>query len=222
VSSCVDREQCQQVSVEIALPPPHVSLAHWRYGHVAAVGAPGRSRIGQALTVRHWSSSMDTTSAKPQAAGRHLPGNPYNRRLGELRRTLLNFATQDDMEHVARELKELAMGGGVAAIQLLFEYVLGKPKQTVEPDLFDLEDEPKREEPVKVILQPPIQTVEAVTEATWPCEMKRPFLPKWRTSDAREAGRRHQTVEMPRSPMRIIGALPKGERIANGVNGSGP
>jgi hypothetical protein len=58
------------------------------------------------------------------------PGNPFVRQVAELRRTLLNFETQDDMKHVAFVLREKAMGGDVAAIKLLFRYLLGKPKQT--------------------------------------------------------------------------------------------
>ena len=158
-----------------------------------------------------------------------LPGNPYNRRLAELRRTLLNFETHDDMAHVASTLKELAVGGDVAAIQLLFQYVLGKPKQTVDPGRLDVDECQKAqenyrppEEAAKVIQRPPTQTVETVTKAAWLCDVKRTLLPEWRKPDARDIGRRHQTVEKPPSPNRRNGMRLRAELIANGVNGPGP
>jgi hypothetical protein len=73
------------------------------------------------------------------------PGNPFVRRIGELRRTVLNFATQDGMQQAALVLKELALGGDLAAINLLFEYLLGKPRETVQTDDCDkLEEEQKK------------------------------------------------------------------------------
>jgi hypothetical protein len=188
---------------------------------------------------------MHPTSVKPQAedAGRDArgrfakgnkggPGNPYNRRLAELRRTLFNFETQDDMRHVACVLKELALGGDLAAIKLLFQYVLGKPKQTVDPERLDVDECQKTQEntrppeaAAKGIDWPPTQTVETVTKAAWPCAVApplQPSLPEWRKPDARDVGRRGQTVEKRPSPKRRNGTRPKAELIANGVNGPGP
>lgn len=176
---------------------------------------------------------MDTTSAKPQAAGKPQAGNPYNRRLAELRRTLLNFATQDDMTQAASALKELAMSGDVAAIQLLFKYVLGQPKQTVEPDQLELDECPQMQENTRppkeaatVIQRPPMQTVETGTKATWPIAKERalqqPSWAGWWKPDARDVCRRQQTVEKPPSAKRLNRTRPRAKLIANGVNGSGP
>lgn len=66
--------------------------------------------------------------------GRGGPGNPFLRRIGELRRTVLNFAVQEDMEQAALVLKDLAMSGDLAAIKLLFGYLLSPPRKPVESD----------------------------------------------------------------------------------------
>lgn len=78
--------------------------------------------------------------------GTGRPGNPFLRRIGELRRTVLNFAVEEDMEHAALVLKELAMSGDLAAIKLLFGYLLGPPRETVESDGLDMEEEAKGQE----------------------------------------------------------------------------
>ena len=74
------------------------------------------------------------------------PGNPFARKVAELRKTLVNFVTEDDMKHIAFVLKERAMGGDLAAIKLLFQYVLGKPNETVDPDRLDLDEWQKLQE----------------------------------------------------------------------------
>ena len=48
------------------------------------------------------------------------PGNPFARKVAELRKALVNFVTEDAMKHIAFVLKERAMGGDLAAIKLLF------------------------------------------------------------------------------------------------------
>ena len=68
------------------------------------------------------------------------PGNPFARRVAELRRNLLDAATDENMRIVAEQLVIRAMAGNLEAIKLLFQYVLGKPEKTVNPDTLDLQE----------------------------------------------------------------------------------
>src|SRR5262249_52855310 len=128
------------------------------------------------------------------------PGNPFARKVAELRRTLVNFVTEDDMKHVAFVLKERAMGGDLAAIKLLFQYVLGKPTETVDPDRLDVDEWQKMqersrppEEATKLLGGLPAQTVCEVTKVAWPCAVdqafNQPMLAGLREMDERDARR---------------------------------
>ena len=68
------------------------------------------------------------------------PGNPFARRVAELRRVLLAAATDETMAIVAEQLVIRAMAGNLEAVKLLFQYVLGKPDKTVNPDTLDLQE----------------------------------------------------------------------------------
>ncbi len=68
------------------------------------------------------------------------PGNPYARRVAELRRVMLECVTSQEMEIIVGELLVQAKCGKLGAIKLLFQYVLGKPPTTVNPDTLDLEE----------------------------------------------------------------------------------
>ena len=110
--------------------------------------------------------SSGRANAKPQAAsgrdanGRFVkgnpggPGNPFARKVAALRKALINFVTVDDMKHVAFILKEKAMAGDLVAIKLLFQYVLGKPTEGVDPDRLDIEEIKLKEEHYEVVEEP--------------------------------------------------------------------
>jgi hypothetical protein len=68
------------------------------------------------------------------------PGNPFARRVAELRKVLLETVTDDELRIVAGQLMVKAKFGELAAIKLLFQYVLGKPAATVDPDALDVEE----------------------------------------------------------------------------------
>jgi hypothetical protein len=193
-------------------------------------------------------TTTNETSAKPQAEGRDAqgrftkgnkggPGNPFARKVAELRRTLVNFVTEDDMKHVAFVLKEKAMGGDLAAIKLLFQYVLGKPTQTVDPDRLDVDEWQKLqeqsrppEEATKVLGGLPAQTVCEVTKVAWPCAVeqafKQPLLAGIRVLDERDArptaNAKPQTEEAPPSVKGDNGQRPNPRPMANGPNGPLP
>src|SRR5207249_3361405 len=100
--------------------------------------------------VMSYAPTTNGSGAKPRpvrdANGRFVkgnpggPGNPFARKVAALRKALINFVTVDDMKHVAFILKEKAMAGDLVAIKLLFEYVLGRPTETVDPDRLDSEE----------------------------------------------------------------------------------
>ena len=54
-----------------------------------------------------------------------------------LRRTLLSQVSKDDIHNAARRLTEEARKGDLAAIKILFAYVIGKPVDAVDPDSVD-------------------------------------------------------------------------------------
>ena len=66
------------------------------------------------------------------------PGNPFARKVGQLRSALLETVTEDDMKAVAAKLVEMARGGHLPAIKELHERTLGKP---VEADFMERLDE---------------------------------------------------------------------------------
>jgi hypothetical protein len=68
------------------------------------------------------------------------PGNPFARRVAELRKVLLETVTDDELRIVAGQLMVKAKFGDLAAIKLLFQYVLGKPAATVDPDALDVQE----------------------------------------------------------------------------------
>jgi hypothetical protein len=68
------------------------------------------------------------------------PGNPFARRVAELRKVLLGTVTDDELRIVAGQLMVKAKFGDLAAIKLLFQYVLGKPAATVDPDALDVQE----------------------------------------------------------------------------------
>jgi hypothetical protein len=68
------------------------------------------------------------------------PGNPFARQTAALRRALCDAVTEDDIQAIARQLVTQAKLGHLAAIKLLFTYVLGKPTEAVNPDTLDVQE----------------------------------------------------------------------------------
>jgi hypothetical protein len=65
------------------------------------------------------------------------PGNPFARRVAQLRKVMLECVTDQEMEVIVCELVVQAKMGNLAAIKLLFQYILGKPAAVVDPDSLD-------------------------------------------------------------------------------------
>jgi hypothetical protein len=155
------------------------------------------------------------------------PGNPFARKVAELRAALVNFVTEDDMKHLAFVLKMRAEGGDMVAMKLLFQYVLGKPTETVDPDRLDVDEWRKMqeksrppEEATKVISGLPVETVCEVTKVAWPCAVeqafKAPLMAGLRERDECDARERSTEAHGQRSVgLQAEGAAPS----SNGDNG---
>jgi hypothetical protein len=68
------------------------------------------------------------------------PGNPFARRVAELRSLLLEAISGDDLQAICKAMIERARNGDVAAAKLLFQYALGKPAAAVEPDRVEIDE----------------------------------------------------------------------------------
>jgi len=68
------------------------------------------------------------------------PGNPFARQTAELRKALLSVVTYEEMRIIGADLVVKAKMGDLAAIKLLFQYVLGKPTASVNPDTLDQQE----------------------------------------------------------------------------------
>jgi hypothetical protein len=68
------------------------------------------------------------------------PGNPYGRRVAELRKIMLECVTDSEMRIIVGELMVQAKCGKLAAIKLLFQYILGKPTEAPNPDAVDVDE----------------------------------------------------------------------------------
>jgi hypothetical protein len=92
--------------------------------------------------------SEQQASPKPQRDGKGRfvrnndggPGNPFGRRVAELRKILLRSATEENVERLANMLMEKAFAGDLAAAKLLLLYWIGKPKEVADPDRQDVEE----------------------------------------------------------------------------------
>jgi len=154
----------------------------------------------------------DDVKAKPEATngrdsnGRFAPGNklgpgnPFARRVAALRKALLSSVTDEDMKAMVQVLKDRAKEGDVAAIKLLFQYTLGKPTATPDPDRLDQDEWSNMQEKSRgwaefaaVVGGVPAATACDLTNATWPCLFEKqfggPFRAGLKALDERDARR---------------------------------
>ena len=57
------------------------------------------------------------------------PGNPYNKRVAQLRSALISAVTEDDVRGIIQALVEKAKSGDVAAAKEVLDRTLGKPQE---------------------------------------------------------------------------------------------
>lgn len=84
-------------------------------------------------------------------------GNPVNRRMSEMRAAMLDAVSPEAVADATRKLAEMAAGGDLQAIRLLFDYVVGKPV----PGVTSIDPGPDPNTFLAVI----VRTLEPFTEA---------------------------------------------------------
>ena len=55
------------------------------------------------------------------------PGNPFGKRVAQLRKLLLEYVSDEDLKHCVEALVREATEGDIAAIRLVLQYTIGKP-----------------------------------------------------------------------------------------------
>ena len=68
------------------------------------------------------------------------PGNPFARQSAALRQALCDAVSEEDIRELAQQLLAQAKGGNLAAMKLLFSYVIGRPAPAVDPDTLDQQE----------------------------------------------------------------------------------
>jgi hypothetical protein len=108
------------------------------------------------------------------------PGNPFARQVAWLRASLVNSGTREEVISVGKVLHEKALGGDVHAIKLYFQYMLGKPAETVDPDRLAFDEWRKLKEqavaPVQtqdIVQQCPAEVACELVKLQWPAELER-------------------------------------------------
>jgi hypothetical protein len=152
-------------------------------------------------TRSHASSASSQPRKGHDAKGRRFtlanaggPGNPYARQVAALRSALVHCVRVKDMEEIAMALLLQARTGGQGAIKLLFQYVLGKPTEAVDPDRLDIDQWQKLQESarpfkeMKTVLDGlPAQWACGLTNITWPCVLVTALKPLRDPPAAQEA-----------------------------------
>jgi hypothetical protein len=106
------------------------------------------------------------------------PGNPFARQVAALRAALVRTVTEQDIEQIAQDLVVQAKAGNLAATKLLFQYVLGKPAEAVNPDTLDVQEWQEVYRPLPEILQElpaAMQTLPAATACAM-AQAAQPFV----------------------------------------------
>jgi hypothetical protein len=128
--------------------------------------------------------------AKGNAGG---PGNPFARQVALLRSVMVHCVKPEDMARAVRALTEKAAGGDVAAMKLFFQYLLGKPAESVDPDRIRLDEWQKLKE-AAIDSQEAADVLEKVP-ATMACDHTRTYWPVVIERNMREALEEHAEAE---------------------------
>ena len=108
------------------------------------------------------------------------PGNPFARYVAKLRASMICSVTAQEIIRMADVLKNKALSGDVVAIKLFFQYVLGKPAETVDPDRMAIDEWQKLKEVAvdsrdmeDVLQQCPAEVACELVKMQWPGELER-------------------------------------------------
>ncbi len=116
------------------------------WGETAPNGRPsGNGEIKDAKAARKQSASPSANGERKAEKGREMPpplpvGNPYMRKVAELRRAMVDAMNERDMEYIGQLLMSRALVGHLPSTKLLFRYVLGKPTRPPDPDTLDQDE----------------------------------------------------------------------------------
>ena len=67
------------------------------------------------------------------------PGNPYARRVSQIRSMILEAVTDEDLQEVVQALVKRAKEGDVAAARELLNRLVGRPPDSTGPERMELE-----------------------------------------------------------------------------------
>jgi hypothetical protein len=91
-------------------------------------------------------SEPTSTTAGRQGNGTFAPGNqfgrgnPFARKSAAFRSALMEAVSERDIKDIAAKLRDDAKAGDKAATKILFQYLIGKPSPTVDPDTLDAQE----------------------------------------------------------------------------------
>jgi hypothetical protein len=152
------------------------------------------------------------------------PGNPFARAVAALRQTLLRSVSEADMEAITAALVARARAGDPAATKLLFQYVLGKPTETVDPDQLDVDEWQKLQasarhpkEMATVLRHLPVEEVCILTNLIWPYVVNHKFNEPLRAT--LEESRKTQLAAAEKAARRQAARQAKGQRQPPPANG---
>jgi hypothetical protein len=105
----------------------------------SATGPNGRAKVGPAAPAQPPGAGRTAkgTFAANNKIGR---GNPHARLLAAHRAALLSAVTAEDLAALGGKLLAAALAGDWLAAKLLLSYVVGKPREVVDPDRLDLDE----------------------------------------------------------------------------------
>jgi hypothetical protein len=152
------------------------------------------------------------------AGNKYGPGNPFARQTAQLRKALLEVVTPEEMRQVAFTLLLRAKTGNLAAIKLLFQYVIGKPAEGVDPDRLEVEEwKLAQESKVNVadlhetVQHMPAETANLLVRHAWPAAAETNYL----------AVARDELEAMDREDAQRARAQEEARAEANGGDGGG-
>ena len=161
-------------------------------------------------------------------------GNPFGRRVAQLRAILMRTVTDGDFAEIAEMLIAKAKKGDLAATRLLLSYTLGKPSPTVNPDRVAIDEWEIHQE--KAVAAPAMEELFAkvsVKEANvmaniaWPCSIYDNFTQQFLSDQQKKTGMGAMRVE-PSTTAETVAPPPSttakkaAKPSTNGTNGRHP
>jgi hypothetical protein len=90
------------------------------------------------------------------------PGNPFARRVAQLRSVMLQCITDEDMQAITHAVLLKARNGDLQAVKLMYQYGIGKASDAVNPDTLDIDEYKQIYEPQKDIMEDVMQTMHTI------------------------------------------------------------